>query len=123
MRGEEAGFTLVELMVVVTIAAILVTLAQPSFQHSIVRAREAALKQSLYTVRDVIDQFRADRGKYPDTLAELTEADYLRRLPVDPFTKSDATWQEILDDTDGGIFDIHSGSHLVALDGTPYNHW
>ena len=123
MRGEEAGFTLVELMVVVTIAAILVTLAQPSFQRSIVRAREAALKQSLYTVRDVIDQFRADRGEYPQTLAELTEADYLRRLPVDPFTKSDATWQEILDDMDGGIFDIHSGSHLVALDGTPYNHW
>lgn len=123
MRGEEAGFTLLELMMVLAIVSILVTLAQPSFQRSIVKAREAALKQSIYTMRDVIDQYRADHGTYPPTLADLDSTGYLRRIPIDPFTKSDATWQEILDDEDGGIFDVHSGSDLVALNGTPYNHW
>ncbi len=108
---------------VLAIAGILVTLAQPSFQRSIVKAREASLKQSIYTMRDVIDQYRADHGKYPPTLADLASAGYLRRIPIDPFTKSDGTWQEILDDTDGGIFDVHSGSDLVALNGTPYNYW
>ncbi len=119
----EAGFTLIELMIVLTIAGILVTLAEPSFHHSIVRAREAALKQSLYTMRDVIDQHRADRGAYPESLEALVETRYLRRIPVDPFTRSDETWQSILDDTEEGIFDVHSGSDLVALGGTPYNEW
>ncbi len=123
MKRQEAGFTLVELMMVVTIAGILVTLAQPSFQRSIVKAREAALKQSLYTMRDVIDQYRADHGVYPETLSALKEAGYLRSIPVDPFTKSQATWQDILDDEGGGFFDVHSGSDLVALNGTPYNTW
>lgn len=119
----EQGFTLVELMLVVTIAGILVTLAEPSYRHSVVNAREAALKQDLFTMRDAIDQFRADRGKYPTALLEVKEVGYLKRIPVDPFTRSDGTWQEIPDQAEGGVFDVHSGSDLVAKDGTPYNYW
>ena len=123
LERREQGFTLVELMIVVTIAGILVTLAEPSFRHSVVNAREAVLKQDLFTMRDAIDQFRADRGKYPIALLELKEVGYLKRIPVDPFTRSDGTWQEIPDQAEGGVFDVHSGSDLVAKDGTPYNYW
>lgn len=119
----EGGFTLLELMIVVTIAGILATLAEPSFRGAVVKAKEAALKQDLFTLRDVIDQYKADRGKYPPALGDLKEAGYLKRIPVDPFTKSEATWQEILDDSDGGIVDVHSGSDLVGTDGIPYNQW
>ena len=89
---SQQGFTLLELMVVVTIAGILATLAEPSFRQSVLRAKEAALKQNLFTMRDVIDQYRADTGSYPPSLAELTSAGYLRGIPVDPFTKSDSAW-------------------------------
>jgi len=122
-KAGERGFTIVELMIVVTIAGILIMLAEPSFTGATTKAREAALKQNLFTMRDVIDQFKADRGKYPAALLELKEVGYLKRIPMDPFTRSDSTWQEILDEKDGGVFDIHSGSDLVALDGTPYNLW
>ena len=120
---REAGYTLIELMLVVTIAGILVTMAEPSFRNTVLKSREAALKQNLFTLRDVIDQYRADRGKYPAALADLQSAGYIRRIPVDPFTKADNTWQEILDQNQGGIFDVHSGSDLVAMDGAPYNQW
>ena len=120
---REAGYTLIELMLVVTIAGILVSLAEPSFRNTVLKAREAALKQNLFTIRDVIDQYRADRGKYPAALAELQSAGYIKRIPVDPFTKADTTWQEILDQSQGGIFDVHSGSDLVAMDGSAYNNW
>jgi len=123
LAPREHGFTIVELMIVVTIAGILIMLAEPSFTGATTKAREAALKQNLFTMRDVIDQFKADRGKYPAALLELKEVGYLKRIPMDPFTRSDSTWQEILDEKDGGVFDIHSGSDLVALDGTPYNLW
>ena len=123
------GFTILELMIVVAIAGILLALAVPSYQKSAVKAREAALKQNLFTIRNVIDQFYADRGVYPPSLPELVEAGYLRSVPVDPFTKSADTWQEIFqdqtgdDDQEAGVFDIHSGSELSALDGTLYNEW
>ncbi len=120
---SEGGFTLVELMMVVTIAGILVTLVEPSFHRSVVRAKEAALKQNLFTIRDALDQFRADKGTYPPSLPDLKEAGYLKRIPSDPITRSDQTWQIILDNSDGGVFDVHSGSDLVATDGTPYNEW
>ena len=123
VRKSQRGFTIVELMIVVTIAGILVMLAEPSFTGAATKAREAALKQNLFTMRDVIDQFKADRGKYPAALLDLKEVGYLKRIPVDPFTRSDSTWQEILDEADGGVFDVHSGSDLVALGGTPYNQW
>ena len=116
-------------MIVVAIAGILVTLAVPSFQQSSLKAKEAALKQNLFTLRAVIDQFYADRGQYPATLETLVEEKYLRQLPVDPFTKLSTSWQEVYeeksedDDSQAGVFDLHSGSDLVALDGTPYKEW
>lgn len=120
---SEAGFTILELMIVVTIAGILLTLAEPSFSNTIIKAREASLKQNLFTMRDVIDQYRADTGKYPPTLADLKSVGYLKRMPFDPFTKSDNTWQEIQDQAEGGVFDIHSGSDLVGSNSVPYNQW
>lgn len=121
--GNDSGFTILELMTVLVIAGILVTLAEPSFSNTILKAREASLKQNLFTMRDVIDQFRADTGKYPPSLADLKSAGYLKRVPYDPFTKSTSTWQEILDQAEGGVFDVHSGSDLVGTDGVPYNQW
>lgn len=115
-------------MIVVAIAGILVTLAVPSFQRSAVKAREAALKQNLFTLRTVLDQHYADHGVYPPTLEALVESGYLREIPMDPFTKSPDTWQTTIEEEEeegelGGIWDVHSGSDLVALNGTPYNEW
>lgn len=122
LRGD-SGYTLLELMIVVTIAAILATLAEPMWQESITRAREASLKQTLFNLRDVLEQYRADMGKYPQAMAEVVTVGYLRQMPQDPFTRSPTTWQEIPSESEGGIFDVHSGSPLVATDGTPYNQW
>lgn len=120
---SDTGYTLLELMIVVTIAAILATLAEPMWQDSITKAREASLKQTLFNLRDVLEQYRADRGKYPEAMAEVVTAGYLRQIPSDPFTRSTTTWQEIPSESEGGIFDVHSGSPFVATDGTPYNQW
>lgn len=121
---DEKGFTLLEMMAVVTIAGILATLAIPTYSYSLLKAREAALKQGLFVLRDVIDQYRADHGKYPQALADLATTGYLRILPMDPFTRSTTTWQEIPDQIEGGISDVHSGSQLVSVsDGKPYNEW
>ena len=119
----QRGYTLVELMLVVTIAGILITMAEPSFRSTVIKAREAALKQELFTMRDLLDQYRADKGKYPDAIGELQASGYLRQIPVDPFTKSNSTWQSIIEATQGGVFDVHSGSEQVALDGSTYNQW
>ena len=120
---KEGGYTLIELMVVVAIAGILVTLAQPSFVQSVQKAREAALKQNLLTMREVLDQYRADHGRYPGDLDELKAAGYLKRIPIDPITKSDETWQKIEEPGESGVYDVHSGSEMIAMDGTPYNQW
>jgi len=123
------GYTLLELMIVVAIVGILVTLAIPTFQQSAMKAKEAALKQNLFTMRAVLDQFYADRGDYPASLETLVEEKYLRAIPVDPFTKSATTWDEIFeeqeegDDSPAGVYDIKSGSEDVAGDGTPYKDW
>ncbi len=123
------GYTLLELMIVVAIVGILVSIAVPSFQQAALTAREAALKQNLFTLRAVIDQYYADQGDYPLSLETLVEAQYLRGIPQDPFTKSATTWIEIYedqqegDDSPSGIFDIKSGSDETARDGTPYKEW
>ena len=123
------GYTLLELMIVVAIVGILVTLAIPMFQQSAMKAKEAALKQNLFTMRAVIDQFYADRGDYPESLESLVEEKYLRAIPVDPFTKSASTWNEIYeeqeegDDSPAGVYDVKSGSDGLALNGTPYKEW
>ena len=123
------GYTLLELMIVVAIVGILVSVAIPSFQHSAMKAKEAALKQNLFTMRAVLDQYYADHGDYPESLESLVEAQYLRAIPMDPLTKSSTTWTEIYeeqeegDDSPAGIYDIKSGSEDVAGDGTPYKDW
>jgi len=125
-RNAHKGYSLIELMIVVAVIGILVALAVPSFQQSAVKAREAALKQNLQTIRIVLDQYYADKGAYPSSLDTLVEAAYLRKIPMDPFTKSNETWViEFEDNADevGGIFDIHSGSKAMSTSGTPYNEW
>ena len=127
--NDKKGYTLLELMIVVAIVGILVSIAVPSFQQAARTAREAALKQNLFTLRAVIDQYYADKGDYPLSLETLVESQYLRGIPQDPFTKSSTTWEEIFetqeegDDSPSGIFDIKSGSDQAARDGTPYNEW
>lgn len=125
----EHGFTLIEIMVVLTIIGILVTIAQPSLTRSIIKAREAVLKEDLFQMRDAIDQFYADKGKYPDTLKDLVNTQegtrsYLRDVPRDPFTGAD-DWIIVAPESgeEGGVFDVHSASPGVATDGTAYNTW
>jgi general secretion pathway protein G len=123
------GYTLVELMIVISIVGILVTLAIPTFQHSVLKAKEAALKQNLFTLRGVIDQYYADKGNYPSGLEKLVEDKYLREIPIDPFTKTSTTWEEIFEDQEAGeegspgVYDVKSGSDQMANDGTPYKNW
>ena len=123
VSGPE-GFTLIELMIVITIIGILLSVAAPSYRSATVSANEAVLKKDLFTLRDVIDQYYADRGKYPSSLKSLVTDGYIRSVPKDPFTLSAESWVEIpAEDENGGIYDLHSGSDLIGLDGTPYNVW
>ncbi len=122
------GFTLLELMIVMAIMGILITIAQPNLKQSIVRAREAVLREDLFQIRDALDQYYADNGKYPGQLADLINLSektksYLRSIPKDPFT-GDTNWITIsLESEEGGVFDVHSSSPLVGTDGTAYNTW
>jgi general secretion pathway protein G len=128
---RERGFTLLELMVVLTILLILATLSVPIFETAKKHAREAVLKDDLYTLRKLIDEFTLDKQHPPTSLDELVEAGYLRGgLPVDPFTESNETWQTDTEDVPlgpsqsvSGIVDVHSGSDEIALDETPYSSW
>ena len=120
------GFTLMELMVVMAIIASLLTLALPRYFHSVERSREAVLKQDLTIMRDAIDKFMADRGRYPLTLEELAEKRYLRKVPPDPITESAPTWVTV-PPPDGasreGVYDVRSGAPGNSLDGEPYESW
>ncbi len=122
------AFTLIELMIVISIMGVLISIAQPSLKYAIIRAREAVLKENLFQMRDAVDQYYADNGKYPGVLAELiNEQDrpksYLRSIPKDPFTGA-ADWITVAPQgEEGGVFDIHSASPLVGQDGTAYNTW
>ncbi len=120
---RESGFTLLELMIVVAIIGVLGTLAVPSYQTTVRKAKEAVLRQDLFTLRDLLDQHRADQGKYPPTLQALVMAGYLRAIPVDPMTNSATTWQELAEPAEGGIYDVFSGSDLVGTNDVPYNKW
>ena len=129
-RRAGQGFTLVELMVVISIILILVSIAVPIYNQSILRAREAVLRQDLYAMRTVIDQYTMDKGKAPQSLDDLVQAGYLKQIPKDPFTDSSDTWvveqEDILlsvDQNQPGISDVHSGSEGVGSDGTAYSSW
>lgn len=127
---EVRGFTLIELMMVLTLLLILATMSVPIFNLAVVHAREAVLKDDLYTLRKLIDEFTVDKQRPPTSLDEIVEAGYLRAVPVDPFTGSSETWRTDTEDvpltpgqTASGLVDVHSGSDETALDGTTYSSW
>lgn len=121
------GFTLIELMVVMSIIALLLTIALPRYFNSVERAREATLRQSLAVMRDAIDKFHADHGRYPNELADLERLRYLRALPVDPMTDSRTTWVASPPPAGralaGNVYDVHSGSPAKGLDGSEVARW
>ncbi len=117
------GFTLIELLVVLSILALLLTLAVPKFIHSIDVAKEAVLSENLRLVRETIDKFYGDKGRYPEILDELVSERYLRALPQDPITGSASTWTLIppeSSDDAGGVYDIRSGAPGTTADGRPF---
>ena len=124
------GFTLIEILIVVSIIGILVSIAVPIYQKSILRARESVLRNNLFSMRTVLDEFTYDKQKAPQTLQDLVTEGYLREIPYDPMTGSNQTWKVEMEDslrsvnqTEPGIFDIHSASDRKGLDGTPYSEW
>lgn len=136
--SREAGFTLLEMIVVVALIGILAAIAMPSLKPVPQKTKESVLKTNLRTIRDALDQHYADKGHYPATLEALEEEGYVREVPRDPFTKSSDTWvleyeersfddfpaeTDLPEDGEPGIFDVHSGFEGESLDGTPYGEW
>jgi general secretion pathway protein G len=125
------GFTFIELMVVMAVIAILITMAIPIYNKTIIRSKESVLKQNLFTLRTVIDNYTYDKMKAPQTLEDLVREGYLRVVPVDPMTGTNDTWQVVMEDfsqsvdqSEPGIFDVKSGSDKTSpLEGTPYSEW
>jgi general secretion pathway protein G len=124
-KGNTSGFTLIELMVVMAVIATLLAIAMPRYFSSLEKSREAVLHQDLSLLRETLDKYYGDKGKYPDTLDELVSNRYLRSVPVDPITDSNATWVSIPPDIPekGGVYDVRSGAQGVARDGTEYHNW
>jgi general secretion pathway protein G len=129
---RERGFTLIEMIIVFTMIGILVGLALPQFKNAAVKARESTLKESLFTIRKLIDQYYTDKSKYPLSLQALVDEGYLRKKPEDPMTGSADTWVEVREEPQAddiepgyvpGITDVRSGSDRTGLDGTPYGTW
>ena len=128
-RGR-AGFTMVELMIVMAIIAVLLSVALPIYNRSIIRAKESVLKNNLFTLRTVIDEYTYDKQKAPQTLNDLVSDGYLRQIPIDPITGTADSWKIIMEDasntvnqSEPGIFDVRSGSDKTSLEGTPYSEW
>jgi len=130
LRKAQRGFTLIELMVVMAIISVLLAIALPIYQKSITRAKESVLRNNLFTLRSMIDEYTIDKQKAPESLSDLVTEGYLRQIPQDPMTGSDGTWRIVMEDTPvggssnpPGIFDVHSGSDKTSLEGTPYSEW
>lgn len=124
------GWTIIELLIVITVIIILASMGMVQYRNSVVRTREAVLKEDLFRIRDAIDQYHADKGKYPQTLDALVEDGYLREIPEDPITRSKDTWQTVPAEPDPnnpaaepGVYDVKSGSDQMSLDGSPYADW
>jgi len=139
-RNRGQGFTLLELLIVITIIGILATIAMPALKDMPRRAAEAVLKTDLRTMRDCISQYYGDKGHYPPSLDELVKAGYLHKIPVDPITRSASTWVAIFEDesetpadavpadpdqegTEPGMIDVRSGAERLSLGGQPYSEW
>jgi general secretion pathway protein G len=129
-RDRERGFTLIELLVVASILIVLAGIGLAQYKNGKTRASEAVLKQDLFNMRDAIDQYYADKGMWPGTLDELVSAGYIRKVPDDPFTSNNSSWQIVPSEPDPanptaapGVYDIKSGSDATALDGTKYSDW
>lgn len=125
LNQKYRGFTLIELLVVMAIIATLLSIVAPRYFNSLDKAKEAVLRQDLGIMRNAIDQFYSDFGKYPVDLMELVDKRYLRSIPKDPFTESDKTWIEVppKNPTEAGVYDVHSGHKGRASDGSFYEEW
>jgi general secretion pathway protein G len=130
LSRREFGFTLVELMIVMAIVSILLAIAVPIYQKSILRAKESVLRNNLFTLRSMIDEYTVDKQHAPQTLDDLVQEGYLRQLPVDPITGNSQSWKLVMEETPAGgdnqppgIFDVRSGADGKGLDGTPYSDW
>jgi general secretion pathway protein G len=129
-RRCRLGMTLIELMIVLTIIITVISIAVPLYQKAIIRSKESVLKNNLFTMRTLIDEYTFDKQKAPQSLQDLVTEGYLRELPLDPFTQKRDTWKVEMEDAvrsvdqkEPGIFDVHSGSDGTALDGTKYSDW
>ena len=129
-REGSRGFTIIELLVVMTIIVVLATIGLTQYRRSVIFARESVLHEDLFRLRDAIDQYYADKNQYPSTLDALVSDGYMRKIPEDPFTRSTTTWQTVPAEpdpnnpaTEAGVYDIKSGSDQTALDGTRYSEW
>lgn len=127
--GNRRGFTLIELLIVMAVIATLVAVAVPIYQKSVIRAKESVLRQNLFSMRTVIDEYTYDKAKAPQALDDLVKEGYLRQVPVDPMT-GNTDWEVVMEDsvtsvnqTEPGIFDVKSKSDRKSLEGTPYNEW
>jgi general secretion pathway protein G len=129
---DSRGFTLIELLVVMAIIGILASIGIPMLLSTPIKAKEAALKENLFTFRSCLDQYKADKGRYPESLEVLVQEHYIRKVPIDPFTKSADTWELVYEEPSSadaaseeapGIIDVKSASTGTALDGTAYNTW
>ncbi len=129
MQRSEAGWTLVEMLIVTMLVVTMAGLATIGYGTAVTRSREAVLKEDLFRMRDAIDQYFADRSEYPGSLDMLVSERYLRTIPDDPFTGSSITWQTIMADYDPsnplsqGVYDVRSGAEGLAIDGSPYAEW
>jgi general secretion pathway protein G len=130
LRTSAAGWTLIELMVVVSIIMVITAMAMTQYRNGIIHSKEAVLQEDLFRLRDAIDQYYADKGQYPATLSALVSDGYVRALPKDPMTDSASTWQEIPAEpdpanptTEPGVYNVRSGSDGTALNGTKYSDW
>jgi general secretion pathway protein G len=124
------GFTLIEMLIVVSIIGILVSIAVPIYQKSLIRTKESVLRNNLFTIRTTLDEYTYDKQKAPQSLTDLVTEGYLREVPFDPMTGSNQSWKIDMEDalrtvsqTEPGIFDVHSGSDKKSLEGTAYSDW
>lgn len=128
-RTGRSGFTIIELMIVMTVITILVSMAVPHYNKSILRSKESVLRNNLLTMRTVIDEYTMDKGKAPQSLEDLVTEGYLRSVPVDPIT-GNTDWKITMEDamtsinqTEPGIYDVQSAADKTSLEGTPYSEW